>query len=80
MRRKKPARGRNLTDPLKARQPLGKGRLSAGPQARLTRRETGRDRTGQPPRALTRLPLRGRLTREEGRTRLPVRVGPGDLR
>ncbi|AWI62196.1 hypothetical protein AB395_00006573 (plasmid) [Sinorhizobium fredii CCBAU 45436] len=29
-----PARGRNPTDPLKARQPSGKGRLSAGPRAR----------------------------------------------
>lgn len=37
---KNPARGRNLTDPLKARQPPGNGRLSAGPQARLTGTET----------------------------------------
>ena len=71
-----PVRGRNLTDPLKARQRPGKGRLSAGPQARLTGRETGRDRPSQPRRA----PLRGRITREEAPRRLPVRVGPGDLR
>lgn len=75
-----PARGRNLTDPLKARQLPGKGRLSAGPQARLTRRETGRDRPCQPRRARTSLLLRGRITREEGPRRLPVRVGPEDLR
>lgn len=34
MRKKMPAWGRNLTDPLKARPPYGKGRLSAGPRAR----------------------------------------------
>ncbi|MFK0166538.1 hypothetical protein [Rhizobium sp. NPDC090279] len=35
---KEPAQGRNLTDPLKARPPHGKGRISAGPQARTSPR------------------------------------------
>lgn len=36
------ARGRNPTDPLKARQPYGRGRHSAGPRARPPERRPGR--------------------------------------
>lgn len=51
--RLRPGRGRNLTDPLKARTPDGKGRLLAGPRARAHRTATGRDRPSPAtPRAL----------------------------
>ncbi len=44
----RPGRGRNLTDPLKARIARGKGRLSAGPQARATGKESGGVKPSRP--------------------------------